>query len=61
MSGFGQVYAVPSTKPLRGWQWTTAVAGVLTMLAARSWLGYVGGLLLGFADAGFSTWKSNSG
>jgi serine protease AprX len=36
MSGFGLVYAVPQRKPLRGWQWTTAVAGVLTVLAAMA-------------------------
>ena len=35
MSGIGLVLAVPQRKPLRGWQWTTAVAGVLTVLAAK--------------------------
>jgi serine protease AprX len=34
MSGFGLVYAMPQKRTLPGWQWTTAVAGVLTVLAA---------------------------
>ncbi len=36
MSGLGQVVAIPQPKTLRGWQWTTAVAGVLTVLAAMA-------------------------
>ena len=36
MSGFGLVQAMPQQKTLRGWQWTTAVAGVLTVLAAMA-------------------------
>src|SRR6185369_12435723 len=36
MSGFGNVQAIPQPKALRGWQWTTAVAGVLTVLAAMA-------------------------
>ena len=36
MSGFGLVYAMPRKTRLRGWQWATAVAGVLTLLVAMS-------------------------
>jgi serine protease AprX len=36
MSGFGLVEAMPQQRTLRGWQWTAAVAGVLTVLAAMT-------------------------
>jgi serine protease AprX len=36
MSGSGLVQALPQQRTLRGWQWTTAVAGVLTVLAAMA-------------------------
>src|SRR4051812_21894863 len=36
MSGFGLAHAVPQRKALRGWQWTTAVGGVLTVIVAMS-------------------------